>query len=417
MFYPSLSLKQELIDKVFSGANNGIKKHLEQTPSPGAIRAKKHHKKQKELRLQNVVVEECDECDYKTSKYMAMYRHKREKHSVPKQTCTDCDFSNIYPNKVKTHFNQVHRGMKRRILNIEKCRKEFCEYAGTSSCLDLQSHSLFFCDQCPLSFKKSWSLKIHTEKIHDGLVFNCEYCETSTVRKENLKKHMDAKHSTANPKRKKTTNGSSCKEEGCTFISTSSGHLKRHIETTHEGIITRLKCQVVNCNFETIWISSLRKHARVHLPKEKLQEIDRTRTFIDCVEEGCNIKVQNIKRHMKEVHIGYTHTGTKYICKFKNCNFETNLKRYLAKHIKRCKLQDSESVATTESVPGYIKSIREKDKSENSLCDSPGYGFASIAENKVGKSELTENLFIFLDCAMEEAKEVLYEIKKENEED
>ena len=43
--------------------------------------------------------------------------------------------------------------------------------------------------------------------------------------------------------------------------------------------------------------------------------------------------------------------------------------------------------------------------------------FASIAENKAGNSELTENSFIFLDCAMEEAKEVLYEIKKENEED
>ena len=98
-------------------------------------------------------------------------------------------------------------------------------------------------------------------------------------------------------------------------------------------------------------------------------------------------------------------------------SLKTNLKRYLAKHIKRFKLQDSESVATTESVSGYIKSIREKDKSENSLCDSPGYGFASIGGNKAGYSELTENSFIFLDCAMEEAKEVLYEIKKENEED
>ena len=124
MNYPSLSLKQELIDKVFTGAKHGIQKQLEQTtPSPGAIRLKKYYKKEKNLRLQNALVEECDQCEYKTSKYMAMYRHKREKHSVPKQTCSDCDYSHIYPNRVKMHYDRVHRGMKRR-RSYEKCRRE-----------------------------------------------------------------------------------------------------------------------------------------------------------------------------------------------------------------------------------------------------------------------------------------------------
>ena len=77
MYYPSFSLKQELIDKVFHDAKNGIQK---QTPSPGAIRMKRYHEKQKELRLQNPVVEECDQCEYTTAKYMTMYRHKREKN-------------------------------------------------------------------------------------------------------------------------------------------------------------------------------------------------------------------------------------------------------------------------------------------------------------------------------------------------
>ena len=81
MNYPSLSLKQDLIDKVFSGTTSGIQKELKQTPSPGSIRLKKYYKEQKELRLQNVLVEECDRCEYKTTKFSAMYRHKREKHS------------------------------------------------------------------------------------------------------------------------------------------------------------------------------------------------------------------------------------------------------------------------------------------------------------------------------------------------
>ena len=107
MNYPSLSLKQHLIDKVFSGAKYQIHKQFEGTTlTPGVIRMKKYHKIQKQLRLQNDMVEKCDQCEFKTCKYKAMYRHKRERHSVPKQSCTECDYSNIYPSKVKTHFNQ-----------------------------------------------------------------------------------------------------------------------------------------------------------------------------------------------------------------------------------------------------------------------------------------------------------------------
>ena len=132
MNYPSLSLKQDLIDEVFSNKKYGSQKCsnkkyesqkqlIEQTTSSsGAIRMKKFHKIHKELRLQSGVVELCDQCEFKTSKYMAMYRHKRENHLVLKQKCTDCDFSNIYPNKVKTHYNQVHMGIKRKKLSKQK---------------------------------------------------------------------------------------------------------------------------------------------------------------------------------------------------------------------------------------------------------------------------------------------------------
>ena len=98
MNYPSLSLKQGLIDDVFSK-----KKELTRTASAGSIRLKKYYKEQKELRLQNVVVEECDQCDYKTTRFQGMYKHKREKHSLVKQRCSDCDYSHVYPNRVKMH--------------------------------------------------------------------------------------------------------------------------------------------------------------------------------------------------------------------------------------------------------------------------------------------------------------------------
>ena len=167
MNYPCLSLKQDLIDDVFSGTRYGTQKQVQQTtPLPGAIRMKKYHKMQKQLRLQSGLVEECDQCEFKTSKYEAMYRHKRENHLVQRPKCKECDYSNIYPNRMKTHFNQVHRGIKR--IRNKKCRRKSCEFAGTQNCLELKSHSLFSCNKCQLSFESSDSLKYHNNKIHEG---------------------------------------------------------------------------------------------------------------------------------------------------------------------------------------------------------------------------------------------------------
>ena len=202
MNYPSLSLKQDLIDEVFSGTKYGTQKQFQQTsPSPGAIRMKKFHTLQKQLRLQSALVEECDQCEFKTSKYLAMYRHKRENHLVFKPKCKECDYSNIYPNRMTKHFDQVHRGIKR--IRNEKCRRESCEYAGTQNCLELQSHSLFFCNKCELSFKRSDTFKFHKEKIHEGLFFTCEYCDLySTAREKDLKRHVFKKHLDENSKQR-----------------------------------------------------------------------------------------------------------------------------------------------------------------------------------------------------------------------
>ena len=78
---------------------------------------KEYHQKKKELLLQSPVLEECDQCGFKTSKYKAMYRHKREQHTVLRQKCTDCEYSNIYANRIRQHYQQVHLGMKRAKLS------------------------------------------------------------------------------------------------------------------------------------------------------------------------------------------------------------------------------------------------------------------------------------------------------------
>ena len=59
--------------------------------------SKRNYHQKKELRSQSGEVEQCDQCDYKTTKYLAMYSHKREKHIGVKKKCTECDYSHVYP--------------------------------------------------------------------------------------------------------------------------------------------------------------------------------------------------------------------------------------------------------------------------------------------------------------------------------
>ena len=194
MEYPSLSLKQDSIDRLFSGIQDDFKV----TPSPETSRFKVHYHKQKELLSQNPILEECDQCGFKTSKYKAMYRHKREHHTALRQQCTDCEYSNIYPNRVRKHYQHVHLGMKRRQRTRQRttCQRRWCEYFGTKKCVNLQEHSLNVCEDCKLTFSRSDGLKFHQDKIHLGVIFKCNFCDTySTARKDTLKKHVIFKHS------------------------------------------------------------------------------------------------------------------------------------------------------------------------------------------------------------------------------
>ena len=309
-----------------------------------------------------------------------MNKHKREKHSMVKQRCSDCDYSHVYPNRVKKHYNRVHLGMKvaRDRGRIDKCRSDSCEFAGTTSCLELESHklhklkcrrescenagttnclelethSLFFCEQCQLSFGRVDSLKFHKDKIHEGLVYNCDYCDIqgvvySTARKNGLKRHIQIQHSDEDFKQNRKPRV--CKEEGCTYINLN-GELKRHIETKHEGIV-RFKCHVMNCSFGSSWSKDLRRHARTHgkeSPKVSVKsEIKLPKNaFMACDQDDCNSKVENV-RELK-THIAQTHQGAiKYICQLENCNFETYWNKYLLKHMRRSKHQ---LLKATESV-------------------------------------------------------------------
>ena len=151
-------------------------------------------------------MEKCDQCDYQTINHRYMFQHKRVHHSDTKRQCSECDFSHFYPNRVRTHFKQVHLGIKRK----RKCQKDSCEYFGTAHCLDLTSHSkgplrcqrkwckdfgktyctelakhcLFICEQCKLTFDRSDALKFHNEKFTRELFTTANFVNIFSAKKK-----------------------------------------------------------------------------------------------------------------------------------------------------------------------------------------------------------------------------------------
>ena len=214
MNYPSLSLGQKQIENAFVPRNY-------QRPSLNVKQKRGNFQGTNNLPLKSNFylneITKCDQCEYKTSKYDLMYTHVRVKHSDLKIKCTECNFSHPFPTKVNAHYKQVHLGVKRPHYDRRYiCRTKTCHKFDTTNCTELESHSLLFCDKCNFSSGKSDDFKFHTQSVHDGIVYKCEYCSSYTAkRKGTLNEHILHKHSIRNKKEFKQL--FTCTDEECKF--------------------------------------------------------------------------------------------------------------------------------------------------------------------------------------------------------
>ena len=221
-----------------------------------------------------------------------MYSHVRVKHSDLKIKCTECKFSHTFPTKVKAHYKQVHLGVKRPHRRYI-CRKKTCQKFDTTICTNLEFHSLLFCDKCDFTSGRGDDFKFHTESVHDGIVYKCEYCTSYTVkRKGTLNEHILHKHSIRNGKEFKKL--FTCTDEDCKFETQYGNSLKKHIEAKHEGIV-RYKCDFMNCDYRTNESKSLREHSFFHNggTPHKCDRCDKMFT-----------RLRQMTKHKKKQHIG-----------------------------------------------------------------------------------------------------------------
>ena len=140
---------------------------------------------------ENRDIQICEKCDYKTSKDERMREHILVRHSERKHKCAECDYQHHFANRVRSHFKQVHMGIPRK---NEKCKSTQCLNFGTAVCLWLEDHGLFQCEQCNFTAKRQDQLKIHVDSVHEGILFSFKQSEFSAKSKHTMNTHNQSVH-------------------------------------------------------------------------------------------------------------------------------------------------------------------------------------------------------------------------------
>ena len=262
--------------------------------------------------------QKCEECDYKTADTSYMYKHKRRKHSDIKHKCTECDYYNTFPNRVTTHYKQVHLGFPK--VKLKFCRKDTCKDVGTDNCTE-SKHFLFRCTQCEFSTTRGDHLKTHIQRMHEGKVemVQCGQCDFSTNLRSSLKTHLSRKH-IEELMQNKCTDVKQCTFESCSFKTLFTSTLRTHVEFKHEGIV-QFRCEFMNCTYATNSRRYLKEHIMRHSSKQvfKCHKCDKSFT----------------KLHQRDRHNKFKHERHIVLkCEYLNCSYETQDKQNLEVHIK-----------------------------------------------------------------------------------
>ena len=275
MNYPSLSLEKKQIEDAF-----GIHPNPSLKLQTGRTNVVLKSISSKFLRNQT---NQCEQCEYKTSKYDSMYSHVRVNHTDFRIKCTECNYSHSFQTKVNKHYKEVHLGQKRsRPCRGYICRKKSCSKFDTKNCTELESHAVISCDKCNFSTITSDRLKFHIKSVHDLFsIYKCEQCNFSTVTSDRLNFHIESVHDgiiykcehcpsyTAFKRkrawrehilRKHSKTLLTCSDQECEFETRYKRTLKMHIESKHEGVV-RYKCDSMNCSYKTNDSKCLKEHS------------------------------------------------------------------------------------------------------------------------------------------------------------
>ena len=197
-------------------------------------------------------------CDYckkilTTSKMIKM--HYKNMHpgkdiiadGVKRYNCSNCDdffFTNFSYDRHLNLAHEIQTDKNKRYC--EKCKKP---YFNEHNCP--KDRKMFpsmisknLCNQCGVYYKGNQALKLHISSVHDGLRFQCDFCDQIYKQEINLNSHIKTVHE-------------NCQEFKCTPCEKIFGSQKKLRDHTWQSH-TQVSCET--CGKQVANKSSLKKH-------------------------------------------------------------------------------------------------------------------------------------------------------------
>ena len=231
-----------------------------------------------------------EDCDYETGHGSLLRRHVKHVHELIRYDCNFCDLKGIGRDGLRKHIKRKH-------TEKEFVLKEHASYHISQS--EVPEKNDYKCDHKDCSFKASnpWLLKRHNRNVHEGVKYDCNFCELTGLGYEGIRKHMKTKHGEA--------------EYGLATLKVSTADL---VEKPKEYFKDGDEYVCKKCNHRAHILDSLRMH------------IKRKHTEKPC--NFCEFKAENYSS-LKD-HADAEHGGIMYPCKYceKNLVSEEGLRRH-----------------------------------------------------------------------------------------
>ena len=349
--YFRLEFSCQQCDKKYSNGRY-LKKHIHLTHAD------------KEVALKDIL--QCQHCEYETHKRTNLILHKRVKHGKERKrdSCKECGHKTFVRSQMRTHIQTMHADIADKINGFT---------------LDAEN-KLFTCIHCSYESKSSYYIRIHKKVAHvintdPSNIIRCGTCEFETLKKDNLRFHINKKHRAAHKKRR-ALDIAPTKCKFCVFVS-SRKELVAHMKSIHpdEALFECDACsyksnylpnlnthtnakhtkeilQCNQCSFNSTWKNSYMDHMRVkHGVFQKNSKYKKDLEFSEIICDHCGFRATSqlsIKMHiesqcqMKEDYRPSRTMGSYYnnnsstktrSRKCVHCDYTSRNNRYLQKHI------------------------------------------------------------------------------------
>ncbi|XP_033208778.1 zinc finger protein 778-like [Belonocnema kinseyi] len=233
----------------------------------------------------------CDKCSRSYATLSGLSNHKCSELAVLKPEFI-CDYC-IYKTNVKGNFL---RHVTSRHIQMPQTRNYCDKYFRSYTLSDLKTYPSF-------------------EQTIFQTQFICNFCEYTSNTKSSLAKHITSHHTPMSKTRQKMH---SCNK--CSRSYTSLGGLTRHRRLSHAKVKPQFICDF--CGYKSNQKGNLSKHiTALHLQTSKQRHY-----CTDCPRSYTWLSA--LTRHIRLEHASVT---PHFSCDF--CEYETNLKSSLSKHI------------------------------------------------------------------------------------